>query len=100
MQASGSAMNPRWSVLWQPFTLGVFVILFGLSTAFLRSATCIEGGTVIGFPSYFYAQYYASMPGGPLDPAAFLPISLALDVVAWYLLSVGLVLLARRVREA
>jgi len=76
---------------WQIPTLVLFALFFGFSTAYLKSTMCIEGGTVIGYPRYFYAQCYAYMPGGPLGPAEFVLVSLLIDVVFWYLVSMVLV---------
>lgn len=85
-------MTPRESVLWQVPTLLLFAGLFGVSTAYMKSTMCIEGGTVIGYPRYFYAQCYAYAPGGPLGSAEFVLASLLIDVVFWYLVSMILVL--------
>jgi len=85
-------MKPSEFVVWQVPVLILFASLFGLSTAYLRSTMCIEGGTVIGYPRYFYAQCYAYMPGGPLGSVEFVLVSLLIDVVVWYLVSMILVL--------
>lgn len=84
-------MKPSEFVVWQVPVLILLTVLFALSTAYLRSATCIEGGTVIGFPWSFYDQCYAYMPGGPLGSAEFALIPLLLDIVFWYLVSMVLV---------
>ncbi len=85
-------MKAREFLVGQVLVLVVFAMLLGLSTAYLRSTMCIEGGTVIGFPMYFLAQCYASVSGGALGPAQFVLASLLFDVVFWYLLSTVLVL--------
>ena len=86
-------MRPREYAKWQVPTLVLFALFFGLSTAYLKSAICIEGGTVIGYPLYFFTQCYSYMPGGPLDEAEFALVFLLVDVVFWYAVSVVVVLL-------
>lgn len=76
----------------QVATLVLFASSFGLSTAFLRSALCIEGGTVVGYPWTFFSQCYAYAPGGPLGAAEFLAAPLVMDLVFWYLVSLLMVI--------
>lgn len=82
-------MKPSEYVAWQVPMLGLFAVLFALSTAYLRTTNCVEGGTVIGFPWYFYIQ--CSISVGALGRAEFLLVSLVVDVVFWYLVSMMLV---------
>jgi len=84
---------------WQASVLVLFALLFAVTTLFLRSAVCIEGGTVIGFPWGFYHQCYGPpIPGDgqAADPAEFLPLGLVLDLAFWYIISAGFVLVFRR----
>lgn len=78
--------------------LGLFAVFLAGATLLLHSGLCIEGGRVIGFPWIFYTQCYGGVgPGGvqSVDPAEFLPLHLALDLVVWYLVSAGLVYVLR-----
>lgn len=90
--SSSVPMKAREFLVGQVLVLVVFATFLGFSTAYLRSTLCIEGGTVIGFPMYFLAHCYASVPGGALGPAQFVLASLLFDVVFWYLLSTALIL--------
>ena len=94
MQDSEFKMNFKKLLKWQVSTLALFAVLLGLSTAFLRATVCIEGGTVIGYPRYFLAQCYEMGPGTPMGPAEFVLVSLLIDVVFWYLVSMVLVLVS------
>lgn len=78
-------------LVWQVPMLGLFAVLFALSTAYLRTTNCIEGGTVIGFPWHFYDQ--CSIGTGALGRPEFLLVSLVVDLVFWYLVSMVLVFL-------
>jgi len=101
MRAFGPGMNARKFLVWQVSSLLLFGALFAVSTAFLRSATCIEGGTVLGYPRCFYARCYEAGPGSHLG-TVFELTSLLIDIAFWYLLSTGLalagILVFRRLR--
>ena len=64
MWAFGFAMKLNEYLTWQVPTLTLFAVLFALSTAFLRSTMCIEGGTVIGYPWYIFPPVLAIIFGG------------------------------------
>jgi len=82
-------MKPSEYLAWQVPMLGLFAVLFALSTAYLRTTNCIEGGTVMGFPWYFYDQ--CSIGTGASGRAEFLLVSLVVDAVFWYFVSMVLV---------
>ena len=91
-------MNLKEMLKRQVLVLALFALLLTLTTLFLRSATCFEGGTVVGFPWMFYNQCYGALipgDGQAMDPAEFLPLGLVFDLAFWYLVSAGLVFLFR-----
>ena len=79
--------------------LGVFALLIPVWTLYLHGpGLCIEGGTVLGFPWMFYNQCYGPLlPGGgqAVDPAEYLLVPLAIDLVFWYVVSMALVFAIR-----
>jgi len=74
--------------------VGVVGGLFLLSIYLLPGgATCIEGGRVIGFPLPFLAQ--CNGPGGTPDRPELSLVSLAFDVIIWYVLGTLIAALVR-----
>lgn len=79
--------------------LGVFALLIPVWTLYLHGpGLCIEGGTVVGFPWMFYNRCYGPpLPGGGqvMDPAEYLLVPLAVDLVFWYVVSMAVVFATR-----
>ena len=93
--------NSVWKIIKpNPKTLVVFLILFGLTSYLqIRIISCFHGGTNYGFPKVFYLQCYSDLSlEGPrtLGPATFSLGSFIFDLIFWYLISVFLVFLFRK----
>jgi hypothetical protein len=84
----------RWLFRPNLTTFGAATALFLTSVYLLGhvGATCIEGGTVVGFPFWFFVQ--CNSPGG-IDPAQVSVVGLTLDLLIWYFMGTLLASLVR-----
>ncbi len=96
--APGLALKLHGFLQRQTPILALAVVLFlaTASVAMLLASQCIEGGLALGFPAPFYGGCNSS-PNVP-SPRTLYPLSIALDLVVWYMVSWGVLTIVRERR--